>query len=247
MKKLIKNSTLILGLVIIVSCSSSPLDDVELQDVSLLTQEIIIKENRDYNIAVANNESSKKEVYVKIRDKNNRAVRLLDGTVSVQGQQCNYGKPDPLLTRDTYYVENFVPQNGDANYTVKVVLANGNTYNTTIAVPSFFDSNVQIDTMAHKIFWPASSNSDSLYLTISYEDETGMHNAYSPAASTPDIGVFDYTNIANQFPKIADNTYSKLTVKLWRRAEGVLPANGFKEDIVYKIEMTHNVSVFGNP
>lgn len=242
-----KTGIIFLGIVLLISCEKSALDDIELDDASLLTQNIMIREQRDYNIKLADQGMSKKEIYVKIRDKNNKAVKLLNGKVSAEGQTCDFGKPDPLLARDTYYVENFVPKDGDADYKVTVELANGKVYNTTIGVPAFFDSKIAVDTAAYEITWPKSRRPGELYLTISFEDETGMHTAYSPAATTPDTGIFDYTDIADSFPKIANNSYSKLIISLWRKSAGTLTTSEFREDTPYKIEMTHNVSIFGKP
>lgn len=166
MKKFIRSSIVFMGIIVLISCSKSPLEDIELQDVSLLTQKIIIKEHRTYNISVAENGTSKKEVYVKIRDKNNRAVKLLNGKVRVQGQLCEFGKPDPLLTRDTYYVKKFVSGDGDADYKVEVELFNGNVHLTTIGVPAFFDSKIIVDTKNYRITWPKTSTS-MLHLSLS--------------------------------------------------------------------------------
>lgn len=247
MKKFIRSSIVFMGIIVLISCSKSPLEDIELQDVSLLTQKIIIKEHRTYNISVAENGTSKKEVYVKIRDKNNRAVKLLNGKVRVQGQLCEFGKPDPLLTRDTYYVKKFVSGDGDADYKVEVELFNGNVHLTTIGVPAFFDSKIIVDTKNYRITWPKTRKSEKLYLAMSFEDENGSHTVYGPANFVPDIGVFDYANIANTLVKLANNTYSKLNIRLFRRIEGKLEANGFRKDTKYTIEMTHNVEIFGKP
>ncbi len=109
-------------------CTESALSDVEISDPDLLILEMRMYKEYSGQSPVSQN------LIVWVRDKNEQALTLLNGSVQVNGKKMTINRS--LITKLPYYESgNTVDISDDKSYTVNVELADGETYESTIEIP----------------------------------------------------------------------------------------------------------------
>ncbi|MGB0430323.1 MAG: hypothetical protein ACPGLV_07600 [Bacteroidia bacterium] len=109
-------------------CTESALSDVEINDPQLLIIEIDI--DKSYAGEISDYENLK----VWVRDKNEQALALLNGTIHANDVKLSVSR-SPVAKLPFYETNNALPINDGQKYTVNVQLANGEVYTSSIDLP----------------------------------------------------------------------------------------------------------------
>ena len=129
MRTLNKITNLFIGLTFLLgisSCTESPLSDVEISDPSILHVSAYIQQDFD----------NKKQVIIQVEDKKHAYVDLLNGGVSVNGEDCDIKRSSYSgLGFDKAYV--YAPSFNEDEFRIKISYNSDHSYTLIIKAPYF--------------------------------------------------------------------------------------------------------------
>jgi len=166
---------LFVGSAFMLTNCDSPLSDEPLNDPSKISPTLTIERTYD------NSKTLKGEAIAHLWDKNLNLVRIKDGGVYVNGTSLELYY---YITGGPYYeTTGDYPIYRDTQYTITVKMSNGDEYNSTVRtqlqdlhtfnIPATFNNTDDV-----KVSWEEIIAEHSMWIDLTYEDDTGGGSAY---------------------------------------------------------------------